>query len=868
MRHQSQSNSTHRQHARTLAVGRLVSAARWAALAMGLVFTACGQDPSCVAGATNACVCTDGAAGAQVCNADGSGFSDCTCSSPADGAGNDSAGADTEGADTAAGTDAGTADTADTAADSCDCAKMGSQCGFMPKCPKSCGSCPLGKKCEANKCIAGGPVKTPFGGACGPSKTCPPPPAGAAQSVSDAYFACLDNSCEDGRCRNGVCIKSCTMSKDDVQNATGAAGPDGVEDPDANSDCDDALDGPYGDKFRCIEFRAPAEVLKGSSTAYCYPGQNWKPCKGSGECGDGESCQLRYAFGKYGTYCVPKHKPPTGKSHAQLTETCNSNPFAGTLAICASNWCSSSWGCRAFCKDDSDCVTAVGACKAGTCSNIAGLACKSDADCSAQFCKSGLQYYSNVEQTFSMCYPKSCKLTSDCPSGTGCRVNTNGVVSHKGDPDPADSSKVILPGWDHLCLPHKPGGVAAGELCDKYPSDDNADDPFCENPSFCRDGFCGNLCISDADCKANMKCGASEYGFDTDDDGLFDYRLASDHCVGLPSAGTVCVDNAGCEAGQVCKPWVHKSGGKLPGGASEYTSSGRCIAKIPGRAQFAGYCGAGKDGVQCQTDICLPVFTGQDYGVCTDTCNSRFDCPAKVKIGNTTYKSLCSARWIMSNQTLLDPNDDVYIPVCWPSAESNSLEDCSATRTCPVKGEACSARAISRGPDQGAKVEYVCVRVNGTSGPLPTKAVGEACDPAADDNPCLGGLCLEDIKAGTGYCSALCLDDSACGGLFCDVKRQQIARADASKAAIVPMCVKDTACIPCTYDNNCSNGKLCSNVGGPGTLADRRCTPPCASDADCAKAAKADGKVGGKCVDQRDRFGDKTGVKVCAVTCG
>jgi hypothetical protein len=776
----------------------------------------CGADPACVAGATAPCTCTDGGAGAQTCKADGSGLAACVCS----GGGADVASDATADVGDDVGQNDATVGPADTAG--CSCAAVGAQCGFLANCAASCGACPSGKKCEANKCVVGsvGVKKVPFGGACGPTKECVFPAAGSAQGAYDAYYDCIDDECEDGRCRNGVCIKQCVMSKDSVHNASGKTGSDGVEDPKESSECDDAIDGPYGDSFRCVEFRAPADVLKGSSSAFCYPGKTWKPCGGSAECDAKESCQLRYVFGQYGTYCVPKLKPADNKAHVGLTASCNTNPFLGEVETCDSNWCSSTWGCRAFCKDDNDCVTSVGACAGGVCTNQAGKkSCAGDADCSAQMCKKGLKYYSNVEQTFNMCYPKTCALTTDCPDGSGCRLNSNGVTSPSGDPDPDNPKKVIMPGWSNLCLPHKTGGVKAGELCDIYPSDANADDPFCENPSFCRDGFCGNLCVADTDCATNMKCGATEFGFDTDDDGLYDYRIASDLCVGLPGKGTDCDDNSDCAATQACKPWLHKTGSKLPGGLPAYTSSGSCIDKIPGRAQYASYCGAGKDGVQCQTDVCLSVFSGQNYGICSDACDSRFDCPAKVKIGNFTYKSLCSSRWEMGNQTLLDPNDDVYAPVCWPSADANSLEDCAATRKCTLTGEACSARVITRGPDTAAKVEYICTRVNGSSDPAPDKNVGDPCDPEGDVNPCKGGMCLEDIKAGTGYCSALCLGDDDCGGagkgIFCDLQRQQIPRLDAKKAAVVPICMKKSACLPCTYDNHCPTGSLCSNVGGP-----------------------------------------------------
>ncbi|HAN31768.1 MAG TPA: hypothetical protein DCQ06_09250, partial [Myxococcales bacterium] len=67
--------------------------------------------------------------------------------------------------------------------------------------------------------------------------------------------------------------------------------------------------------------------------------------------------------------------------------------------------------------------------------------------------------------------------------------------------------------------------------------------------------------------------------------------------------------------------------------------------------------------------------------------------------------------------------------------------------------------------------------------------------------------------------------------------------------------------------HQCTPGRLCTNVGGTGQLVDRRCSPECATDSDCAKAASTDTGLSAKCIDQRNRFGDKTGRKVCATQC-
>ena len=99
--------------------------------------------------------------------------------------------------------------------------------------------------------------------------------------------------------------------------------------------------------------------------------------------------------------------------------------------------------------------------------------------------------------------------------------------------------------------------------------------------------------------------------------------------------------------------------------------------------------------------------------------------------------------------------------------------------------------------------------------------------------------------------------------MFCNLKNQTIPRADATKAAIMPLCMKAKSCIPCEYDYTCAGDYACHNIGGAGTLAKQVCSPSCKTDADCATT---DG--GAKCIQAKDADGnvikDK---KVCAPEC-
>jgi hypothetical protein len=121
---------------------------------------------------------------------------------------------------------------------------------------------------------------------------------------------------------------------------------------------------------------------------------------------------------------------------------------------------------------------------------------------------------------------------------------------------------------------------------------------------------------------------------------------------------------------------------------------------------------------------------------------------------------------------------------------------------------------------------------------------------------------------GKGYCSAICNSDDDCGtkdGMFCDKQNMSfpgIARADKTKAAIVPLCRKKKACIPCAYDFQCAGNYACTNVGGAGTLANQRCAPVCTTDDDCKSS---DG--GTKCLPVKDADGKDLGTKTCTPSC-
>lgn len=751
----------------------------------------------------------------------------------------------------------------------CSCA--GIECGYPLGCATSCGPCPQGKKCSNNKCIVGPPSKKlkKMGQWCGPYLDCQPPPSGASDVDLQNYYACLDDQCETNDCSGNVCTSKCVITKDKVANHSGEKGADGIEDPDADSDCAGAVDGPHGEAYRCIELRSEAQIAQGQNYQICRAGTTFKPCENNADCPGGENCHLLYLMGEYQNRCQPKFKQPSGKEGATFSHACNSNPFAGDLSLCQSGTCFG-WGCMEFCKTDQDCVTAPGACKASKCPD--GAACKDDTDCSAWRCEAGHTIYSNVDKTFQMCWPKHCSVDKDCNDEEFyCRLAYNGVANPNGDPDPDDPNKVIKPAWDNYCRRRLPGTVAKGENCDPYSTDNIKTYAPCQNPFACDNGTCGGYCDGDGDCPTGMSCGVSDIRFDTDDpdDGIYDVFLAYGSCVSLPGASTKCYAQADCGDG-FCKGWSHANAAAVDDKeAPAWTSDGMCVIADGKKGSFGATCGALGDGKLCKSGWCANTTSGSgkaQAGFCTDLCGGRDECPPAVKLYNTSYKTVCRSYKQTYNETA-PPMDDNYLPYCWVSNNNASLEDCSGDKICASAKEACRAYPIAFGPDKPIKMEFWCSWNQNSSGAQPDKKDGEQCELESSGYQCLGGYCLSDSTAGKGYCSRLCGEDADCGpatdGMFCDLSNMGfpgLPRADANMAGIAPMCRKKKACIPCNWDHDCGGDFRCTNIGGPGTLANLRCAAPCLADKECGD--------GGTCKAAIDSNGKPTAGKVCAPKCG
>ncbi len=818
---------------------------------------------------------TSGTSGSTAAPADTTGSGDST--GVGDTKADTTAGDSFAGTDAAVGTDAGTVDTGGT--NQC-CKDKGAECGFVAGCPQSCGGCPTDKICDTktgatkNKCIAKvvGPAKKKLGEACGPNKDCIEPPNNAPQATVNAYLQCLDDQCDSSMCWLGVCTKQCNIAADSKNNATGASqsGGDGIEDPEAASECEGFMDGPAGNQFKCVQLLSAASAQQ---VYRCTPGTTFAPCKANADCKGGEVCGYKYIRGVYALTCMPPYKEADGKAGQTVGAYCNDNIAGGPLSTCKNNLCLGV-GCVDFCKADSDCNTAPGACQAGKCSNN-GTACASDTDCSAFYCKKDQKFFGADNPAVNVCLPKPCYLDEDCKDPTYyCLSGYNGVKSQDGDPDPTDPTKIKMPGWNESsCVKKAPGTSKKGEACDEFPNDADTTVPMCENKYWCMNGVCGNHCLDDKNCAAGMKCGVVEIPLDTSDpqDDIDDVFSALKVCSPMPGAAGNCAGSPQCTTGKATYCRVLEV--ELPNPTTmtgKYTLQGQCIEPSDKQAGMGAACGSAV-AKTCLSGFCLGTGTQDGKatpGWCADTCGAKSDCPSEVAVEiaqGQKYKTICRSL-LYGNNATPDPLDNVYVPLCLLVNSVSSLADCSSDFKCASATESCAPFAIATGADKPAKVEFRCIDVKGQATTAPSKKVGESCNPNpgdTDPEECASGMCMPDSTTGKGYCSQLCKSDAACGSndsMFCDTKHQVVARKDEAMAGFAPMCLKKKSCIPCAYDFQCSGNYKCT--WSDSKAKNGSCAPACSTDADCAKT---DG--GGKCEDSKDLYGKATGNKVCTPIC-
>jgi hypothetical protein len=751
------------------------------------------------------------------------------------------------------------------------CAAKKAQCGTVAGCKGSCGQCPTGKTCNAsNKCVTA-PKTTAYGGSCGPNTKCP---GSLTQSDPQGYAACLDGQCDEGLECNfgdsyylnaGICTMPCDMKADDVNNATGAPGPDGIEDPDVtDSDCmatPPAASGPAGAQYRCVDGGQ-------AGGAKCRAGTNFKPCKADSDCPATEACGFIPLNSKFQTVCVARWKGPKGEPGLKTGEKCgNGWNAAYSQGTCANNLCAAT--CVGFCKTDADCPSSMA-------------------------CKQGEKVFASEKDTRGICRPKKCDKDAECGAGFFCAFGYNDATSPNGSPDPADKTKTIYPAYVGECAPITANGAKVGQPCDSNPSNDTSG-PSCE-ASFCIGGVCNPKCKADADCGNDAKCSTQQDIQDvgTDQKNPVYVSPSFDLCTPMPGADKTCGTQGDCAGNQACRLYtktvnmpeasylpVGATPTSLPNGATPtvnvLSSGGWCVTPGKDDLDWGAQCGrdVDTDGV-CKGGWCAQFFGYQDanqqplyIGQCAQACSKQSDCgKVEFDVGGgqkQAMETVCnSERAAWSPIDPYNPFNRVFVNICQPLF-SETKNDCTATKKCATAGEACLPTLLATGPDAPAKADaFFCQRIVNDKDPAPTKKAGDACnpDPAAGPATCTSGLCWEDAKAGTGYCSALCASDADCGnGTVCDLKHQWLPRQNANNAAIVPICKKKKACQVCDYDFQCHSDLRCTHVTSGKTGS---CAVPCSTDKDC------EGSDGGgsKCEPAKDNFGKPIqGVNVCTPKC-
>ena len=617
-----------------------------------------------------------------------------------------------------------------------------------------------------------------------------------------------------------------------MNNHTGEDKPDGIMDEGLPDSCDNAVDGPHGAEYHCVNLQSPLNTPFG----ICRPGTTFKDCQSTHDCPDGESCSLLYVLDQTQARCVA---PP--KNGVGLAEACNSDPNAGPVTPCNGPLCYS-FGCSELCSMDDHCATDY--CVDGACVKQPGSTCEADSDCSAMYCEE-LQPYNNSEFSDTFCWPRECAEAGDCQDPDWfCRPFWNGA------------SIVEDVAFAPACRQKDPGTVGYGEACGF--EGDGTGLPECAWAAGCLDGICTGPCTSDESCDEGFECLLTyEWDIDVDGDEAVDTYVNVDMCRAWPHEGELidCFDagDEACPEGHHCQYRVKGHGqGDERVWRAEYT----CRADFDVQVGFGEVCG-GDSGAECASNLCLVAGGGDDEdAMCTDYCTSASDCPEIFTFAGMGWKSICLSFQVNGGETL-DAVDDVYVPYCWRTSSIGSLSPCDEGKKCSSSKEFCRAMAIAGNPEEQVTVEHLCLDASQGLDDFPTKEVGEACTSWTE---CRGRACYPDGDGG-GYCSELCTTDDDClsptgiEGLAC-TEEVLIPRPDDAMSGKTARCILAKTCVPCDVDTDCGGDMVCINVGGLGDLAQYRCGSACEEVSDCTEMDQS-------CTEDIGPDGWPTGKRAC-----
>lgn len=756
-----------------------------------------------------------------------------------------------------------------------DCA--GRECGLSPA-GTNCGICTDPEKCNSlGQCNA---PANPLGSFCGPNAECPQlidDPANPGEQILNPDFQnCLNPQCESGFCYGAgglsyssapVCSDACAVSKDDVNNATGNPGGDGVDDPDVvNSACANFEDGPNGSEFRCVSYTPPGQ----QAVAFCTPGTTFAECKSSNDCAAGEMCGMLRINGVFSERCMGAFKGGDYGVAAKGGEACNEvDPFEdGGLKFCEQGGLCFGFGCASYCdpgadlddpSDDVGCNTTLWepdtGCDTGTntCMGNPNLACTADIDCSWLDC--GLidqTIFSNDPYAADFCFPRGCVTDANCPTDMYCRFNYNG-----------DKDANNLPVWDSFCLPKADGGVALGEACDADP-DDNVPGDTCLNEAMCFGGFCSTICDLDADCGTDQLCHVIEFQIEDLTVPAQEQSLPLAVCLNYQGSKTACLSQADCGAGESCSLYTYFNTDVATKDAAPIFRDGLCVTAVGAGATGATCTGPG----DCAGGFCMGADAEAGVaGFCSEVCATAESCP-QIDDGNGGMANgVCTNLFVGYGGDSRRVDTRIYTGVCQFTTASGAKcgpgeSDCPAT-------EACSPFVIGSGPNNPTNTDYLCLgNVNAEDAPAPAVALGGVCNLAAVDSAgdpveeCLSAICLSSDDSDDGYCSKICdpaadtcaADLNIPTAICAPVVTQPRPEAFSANEGKWYACRKDENCAPCAFSQNCPGDRACVNLGtDDDTNSDFRCVPTCTEAADCA------GKDGGaECNTGADFFGNES----------
>jgi len=693
------------------------------------------------------------------------------------------------------------------------------------------------------------------GAFCGTSLECPAsivnPDTGMEEGNPD-WGTCVHGQCDSNFCLLSgaqgvylnipVCTQPCEIYLDEVNNYTEAPGGDGIEDANAPlTDCSGFADGPGSDNYVCVNFAPPEEA----PAAYCLPGTTFHECDSDADCAATEQCLFTTIGGLFVDRCVARIQDTGEVLAAKMGEGCDQYSTPGPLTYCESGWCFGI-GCVSYCSDDAHCDTTKlfpgTGCDTGTgtCKAWPAKGCAQDSDCSHWECSLlDVQIFDNLpEYTADLCWPKTtgCMLDTECPDGTYCRWSWTSAL------DPQTG----LPVWENYCADKVDGGVPLGGEC-------GVDGPTCENDDFCFNGHCSALCEDAADCADDQFCVVNEFMLDVDGDDVNEQSIALEWCMTFEGSLTPCFSDATCGAGERCELHEYESrvndpdnpGSTILDPDGPYLVQGLCVTAGNGLAGLGETCLWGSD---CSSGWCLGSDPDSgDTGFCSALCEDADDCGA-MEMNGEMYPGFCNGYMYLYGGDSGIPETNIHIGLCGFTAGSG--EDCTGDFTCPW-GEACSPRTITFGPDYAANIDYRCLSNTNWDDSLPTKQLGESCDPWAEDqdgNPltqCISGLCFQGTQWDNGYCAApcskaadTCAADSGDPTMACfDLTPIPRWGKYTGNSATWSACMKDTDCTPCDHAGDCPGERSCVNLGqNDDLLADYRCVQACSENVDCASA--------------------------------